>query len=61
MCAAFIAQQQDISLQTASRKVSEPIGDLWLLLAELARRGCTEAANLDGFSEHIQTISEVLM
>jgi hypothetical protein len=61
MCVAFITQQQGISLQTASRKVSEPIGDLWLVLAELARKGCTEAANLDPSSEHMQTISEVLM
>jgi len=61
MCAAFVAQQQGISLQTASKKVSEPIGDLWLILAELARKGCSEAANLDLSNEHRQTISEVLM
>ncbi len=61
MCAAFVAQQQGISLQTASRKVSEPIGDLWLVLAELARRGYTEAAHLDGFSELMGTTSDLLM
>jgi hypothetical protein len=61
ICAAFVAQQQGISLQTASRKVSEPVGDLWLVLAELARRGYTETANLDRFSERMQTTSELLM
>ena len=61
MCAAFIAQQQGISLQTASKKVSEPIGDLWLVLAELARQGWTEAANLEEVGEHMQTTSKVLM
>ena len=61
MCATFIAQQQGISLHTASRKVSEPVGDLWLILAELARRGYTETAHLDRFSELVQTTSELLM
>ena len=61
MCAAFVAQQQGISLHTASKKVSEPVGDLWLFLAELARRGYTEAADLDRFSELMQTTTELLM
>jgi len=61
MCAAFVAQQQGISLNTASKKVSEPIGDLWLVLAELARQGYTEAANLDCSNSRIHKISEVFM
>jgi len=48
-------------LQTAAKKVSEPIGDLWLVLAELARQGYTEAANLEETGEHMQTTSKVLM
>ena len=41
MCAAYIAQQQGTALETALRKVSDPIGDLWFLVAEFARKGCT--------------------
>ena len=37
--AAFVAQQQGIRVDSALRKVDEPMGDLWLLLAELARQG----------------------
>ena len=44
MCAAFIAQQQGIALSTAFKKVEDPIGDLWLVLAELARQECLGTA-----------------
>ncbi len=44
LCAAFIAQQQGISLSTAFKKVEDPIGDLWLVLAEFARQECLGAA-----------------
>jgi hypothetical protein len=46
MCAACIAQQQGIALETALRKVSDPIGDLWFLVAEFAR-----AATYLGFTK----------
>ena len=39
MCAAFVAQQQGIRVDSALKKVDEPVGHLWLLLAELARQG----------------------
>ena len=42
ICASFIAQQQGISLQSAQKKISEPMGDLWLVLAELTRYGFLE-------------------
>lgn len=45
MCAAYIAQQQGIALETALRKVAYPIGDLWFLVAEFARHGCSWSAN----------------
>jgi hypothetical protein len=45
MCAAYIAQQQGIALETALRKVSDPIGDLWFLVAEFARHGCAVSAD----------------
>ena len=40
ICAAYVAQQQGIGLQTAVNKISLPIGDLWLQIAEIARRSC---------------------
>ena len=42
VCAAFIAQQQGIRLDTAHKKIEEPIGDLWLLMAEIIRQQCFE-------------------
>jgi hypothetical protein len=47
MCAAFIAQQQGITLNTALGKVPEPIGDLWLIVAEFARRVVMDTIDLD--------------
>jgi hypothetical protein len=46
LCAAFIAQQQGIRLDTAFKKVPDPIGDTWLIVAEFAR-----AAALDDLSQ----------
>ena len=40
VCSAFIAQQQGIKMDTAFRKVEEPVGDLWLLMAEIIRQRC---------------------
>jgi len=39
LCAAFIAQQQGTRLDTAHKKIEEPVGDLWLIMAEIARLG----------------------
>ena len=39
LCAAFIAQQQGIRLDTAHNKIEEPVGDLWLMMAEIAPVG----------------------
>ena len=36
MWAAFLAQQQGISLSSAVKKVEGPVGDLWLMVAEFA-------------------------
>ena len=47
MCAAYIAQQQGIALNTAMKKVSGPIGDLWSLVAEFARNGCWGNGDMD--------------
>jgi len=44
VCAAFIAQQQGIKMDTAHKKIDEPVGDLWLLMAEIIRQQCFEGA-----------------
>jgi len=46
VCAAFIAQQQGIKLDTARKKIEEPIGDLWLLMAEVIREQCFKARDV---------------
>lgn len=51
MCAAFIAQQQGIALNTAFKKTSQPVGDLWLRVAEFARQGFDEAVDAEVFGE----------
>jgi hypothetical protein len=51
MCAAFIAQQQGVALNTALKKTALPVGDLWLLLAELARQGFSDYADAEAFSD----------
>ena len=51
MCAAFIAQQQGITLNAALKRTYQPVGDLWLLVAEFARRGFAENADSEVFSE----------
>jgi hypothetical protein len=42
VCAAFIAQQQGIKMDTAYKKIDEEVGDLWLLMAEIIRLQCFE-------------------
>jgi hypothetical protein len=36
MWAAFLAQQQGISLNSAVKKIEGPVGDVWLLVADFA-------------------------
>jgi hypothetical protein len=35
-------QQQGIKMDTAHKKIDEPVGDLWLLIAEIIRQDCFE-------------------
>ena len=51
ICAAFIAQQQGIALNTALRKVHQPIGDLWLTAAEFVREGYARAIDTRSLNE----------
>ena len=43
LCAAFLAQQQGITLGTALKKVPDPISDTWLIVAEFARQAAMES------------------
>ena len=51
MCAAFIAQQQGIALNTAFKKTSQSIGDFWLVVAEFATRGLHENVEAEVFGD----------
>jgi hypothetical protein len=42
LCAAFFAQQQGTSLNTAFKKVPDPIADCWLIVAEFARQAAMQ-------------------
>jgi hypothetical protein len=55
VCAAFIAQQQGTKLDTAYRKIEDPIGDLWLVMAEIIRQQCFQEAGHSGPSLFLQT------
>lgn len=61
MCAAFIAQQQGIALNTAFKKTSQPVGDLWLRVAEFARRGFDESVNAKVFGELSEESSKFIV
>ena len=51
MCAAFVAQQQGITLNTAIKKISTPVGDLWLMIADYTERAVGKAIDLQFPSE----------
>jgi hypothetical protein len=44
--AAFVAQQQGISLNTAFNKVPDSVSDSWLIVAEFARQAAAECFDL---------------
>jgi hypothetical protein len=59
LCAAFIAQQQGIALETAFKKVPDPIADTWLVVAEFARQAAMQSIdqNIAGvMRDHAQMI-----
>jgi hypothetical protein len=47
LCAAFIAQQQGIALDTAFKKVPDPVADSWLVVAEFARDAAMKSTDLN--------------
>jgi hypothetical protein len=54
LCAAFIAQQQGVRLDTAYKKAPDSVADLWLVVAEFTRRTWAESidSNLGEFVKH---------
>jgi hypothetical protein len=40
VCSAFLAQQQGTRMDTAIKKIEEPVGDVWLLMAEIICQQC---------------------
>jgi hypothetical protein len=61
MCAAFVAQQQGVTLNSALKKVSEPVGDLWLIVADFAERSVGKAIDSQFASLDVPTTSERVM
>jgi hypothetical protein len=51
MCAAFVAQQQGVTLNAAMKKISTPLGDLWLMIAAYAEQAVGKALDLQFPSE----------
>jgi hypothetical protein len=60
MCAAYVAQQ-GIMLSTAFKKVPDPVGDLWLMVAEFARQANAEEADLICRSGRLQRSTGFIM
>jgi hypothetical protein len=61
MCAAFVSQQQGVTLNTALKKVSDPVGDLWLIVADFAERCVDKAIESQFASLDVPTTSERVM
>lgn len=61
MCAAFVAQQQGIALNTALKKVPDPVGDLWLVVAEFARQAYASKVDLEHPSELVRRSKKSIM
>jgi len=61
MCAAFVAQQQGITLNTAMKKVPDQVGDVWLIVAEVAERAVSRPIDLQFPSEDALQTAGLLM
>jgi hypothetical protein len=61
MCAAFVAQQQGVTLSTALKKVPDDVGDLWLIVADFAERTVNAAIDSQFASLDVPTTSERVM
>jgi hypothetical protein len=61
MCAAFVSQQQGVTLSTALKKVPDDVGDLWLIVADFAERTVNAAIDSQFGSLNVPTTSERVM
>ena len=61
MCAAFVAQQQGITLSTAMKKVPDQVGDVWLMVAEVAERAVGQAIDVQFPSDGAPQTTGLLM
>jgi hypothetical protein len=61
MCAAFVAQQQGIALSTAFKKIEEPVGDLWLMIAQFAEQAVGKAMDVSFPSDANERCSGPIM
>ena len=61
MCAAFVAQQQGIALTTAFKKTPDQVGDLWLMIAEVAEQAVGATVDISFPSEYLRRSPQVLM
>jgi hypothetical protein len=60
MC-AHLAQQQGIALNTAFKKIPEPVGDLWLMIAEFADQAVGKAMEVSFPSDANERCSGLIM
>jgi len=61
MCAAFVAQQQGVTLSTALKKVPDHVGDLWLIVADFTERTVNQAIESQFASRDVPPKSELVM
>ena len=61
MCAAFVAQQQGVTLGTALKKVPHHVGDIWLIVADFAERTVNETIESQFASLDRPPTSELVM
>jgi len=61
MCAAFVAQQQGVTLSTALKKVPDHVGDVWLIIADFAERTANETIESQIGRLDLRPTSELVM
>jgi hypothetical protein len=61
MCAAFVAQQQGVTLGTALKKVPDRVGDVWLIVADFAELAVSKAMESQFSGQDSTKSSELIM
>ena len=55
MCAAFVAQQQGITVSSALKKVPDRVGDVWLIVADFSLQAFNESIDSQFGHKNVQT------